>query len=232
MAVSFPQYQGWVNDYARVIDSQYRTRISTLAAEVKEKTGAELAVVTVRSLDGMGIEDYAADLFKEWGIGQRGKDNGILFLVAVDERRLRIEVGYGLEPIIPDGLAGEMRDRYMVPDLQNGNYGRGFYRAVAAAAGIIARDAGVTITGATEPDRTRGESRDREGGGFFFILFLIFLMIITRGRILPWLLLGSMMGGGRRGGGWGGFSGGGGFGGGFGGFGGGMSGGGGVSGRF
>jgi len=217
-----------VNDFAGVISSSDEQQIEALATEVFEKTGAALVVATVENMGGVSEEEYAVRLFKEWGIGQAGKDNGILFLFAMQERKVHIEVGYGLEGLIPDGLAGEILDRYAVPDFQNSDYGRGFYRSMLAAATIIAQDAGVQLTGSqdTKPPSSSMRENGSGYGGLFAIVIFIVLMIVTKGRILPWLLLGMMSGGGKGGGG---FKGSGGFGGGFGGFGGGMSGGGGAS---
>ncbi len=227
----FPKPQGWVNDFAHVIPLTYQRKIEAVAREVKEKTETELVVVTVGNMGGASIEDYAVGLYQAWGIGAKGKDNGVLLLASMEERKVRIEVGYGLEGILPDGVCGEIRDRYMVPDLGAGNYGMGFYKGILAVAEVIAKDAGVKITG-TQGIVRRSRSSSRGGaGGLFLIAIFVLLMIFTKGRILPWLFLGAMMGGGGRGG-WGGFGGGGFGGGGFGGFGGGMSGGGGASGSF
>ena len=223
--VRYPSYVGWVNDFARVLSPQSTQQITAIAQEVKNKTGAEIAVVTVPDMGGQTVEPYATSLFERWGIGGKDQDNGILILLAQAERKVRIEVGYGLEGILPDGFCGEILDRYAVPDFRRGDYGSGFYRTVLAVAGVIAEDAGVTITGAIAPRPRARSSSGRSGGNIFFVIIIIFLMIITRGRIVPWLFLSMMMGGGGRGGGFGG----GGFGGGFGGFGGGMSGGGGSS---
>ena len=215
-----------VHDFARVISPSYENRLEILAREVLQKTGATLVVVTVEDMGGSSIEEYAAGLYEAWGIGQKGEDKGVLFILAIQERKVHIEVGYGLEGLLPDGLVGEILDRYAVPDFQDGNYGRGFLRSMLSVSEIIARDAGVTITGVGTPRSSPSQtSTRRRGGGLFFIILMIFLMIVTRGRILPWLFLGLLMGGGGRGGSFGG----GGFGGGFGGFGGGMSGGGGAS---
>jgi uncharacterized protein len=221
--------RGWVNDFAGVISQYYETKMGTISAEVKRKTGAELTVVTVKSLDGQDIETYASQLYEAWGIGEKGKDNGVLILLAMAERKIRIEVGYGLEPILPDGLTGGILDEYVMPDLRNGEYGLGLYRGLLKITEIVAKNAGVQITGIPsvdqQPRSDMGNRRRSSGGGIFLIIVFIFLMIVTRGRILPWLLLSMFMGGGRGGGGFGS----GGFGGGFGGFGGGMSGGGGAS---
>jgi len=226
-AIKFPEYIGWVSDFAGVMSEASKTQITVLAEEVNRKTGAEMAVVAVDSMQGLTVEDYAVRLFQKWGIGKKGKDEGILFLFARKERKIRIEVGYGLEGILPDGLCGEILDKYTVPDLRNGNYGEGLYRGAVAVAGVIAKDKGVQITGAVEPTFDgAGRKHGLSFGEILVVVIFILLMIVTKGRLLPWLLLGMLSGG--KGGGGGGF-GGGGFGGGFGGFGGGGSGGGGAS---
>lgn len=221
----FPDPEGWVNDYAQTISSEFESKIEGLAVEVERKTGVEMTVVTVENMQGWTVEEYASRLYEAWGIGKRGLDNGVLLLLAMEERKVRIETGYGLEGILPDGRAGEILDRYALPDFRDGAYGSGLYRSLVAVAAIIAEDRGVTITG-TERIRFRSERPESRGGsGLFFIIVFVFLMIVTRGRILPWLIFSMMMGSGGRGGSFGGGS----FGGGFGGFGGGMSGGGGAS---
>jgi len=224
-----PDYRGWVNDFAHIVSYSYEEKLDLLASEVKRKTGVEMVVVTVENMGGLTVEDYSSRLFASWGIGERGKDNGILFFLALEERRMRIEVGYGLEGILPDGLVGEIRDRDMLPDFRTGDYGRGFYRGMVSVADIVGKGAGVSLSDTEHVERPSRSPRE-SGGGIVTLVIFIVLIILTRGRILPWLFLGAMMGGGRRGGGF--SSRGGGFGGGFGGFGGGMSGGGGASGRF
>jgi uncharacterized protein len=224
--VQFPQYVDWINDFAGVMSEESKTNLSVLAQEIEQKTEAELAVVTVDSMQGLSVEDYAARLFSAWGIGKKEKDEGILLLLAMKERKVRIEVGYGLEGILPDGLCGEILDKYTWPALRNGNYGEGLYLGAVAVAGVIAKDKGVQITGAVEPNFGRSQGKNRFSFGEWFIIILFILLVIaTKGRIIPWLLLGMMSGGRGSGGGFGG----GGFGGGFGGFGGGSSGGGGAS---
>lgn len=238
-AKDWPRPSGPVADYAHMIPAKYTQGISALALELSQKTGAALVVATVPSLDGDTVENAAVTMFEKWGIGQKGKDNGLLILVAQKERKLRIEVGYGLEGIIPDSLAGRVRDQFLVPYFKKGRFGAGLYGASAALAQIIAKDAGVTLTGVPQVS-VRGR-RGRGLGGLLGLLIpavIVLMMMRRRGRgmtggrggggsLLTGLLLGSMLGGGGRGSGGGGF---GGFGGGFGGFGGGMSGGGGASG--
>ena len=117
-----------------------------LATEVQQKTGAQIAVVTVNSLEGETREDYAADLYKHLGIGAKGKDNGVLILIAPKDRQYKIEVGYGLEPVINDARAGDV-GRDMVPDLRKGDYSAAALTGATGVAQFIAADAGVQLTG-------------------------------------------------------------------------------------
>lgn len=232
-----PQPRGYVNDFAGVIDAGTAQRIEALALELQQKTGAQIALVTLKSLDGGDVQDTANRLFEAWGIGQKGKDNGLLFLDAIEERRIWIEVGYGLEGILPDGKVGGIRDQYIIPYLSQGDRPNGYWNGMVALASVIAADAGVELTGVPQVSPPRQSSRTARGiGGIIPILVFIILMILMGRRggrglwIFPFLFLG---GGGFGRGGWGGSSfGGGSFGGGFGGFGGGMSGGGGAGGGY
>jgi uncharacterized protein len=210
---------------------------------VERATGAQFAIVTVDSLEDEPVEDVAVRLFKEWGIGKKGTDEGLLVLLAIKDRKNRVEIGYGLEPLISDGYAGGVL-RGIRPILRQGNYGGALMAAAQQLGQHVADAKGVTIEGQPRPQTG---ARDSDGGGGIFglIIFFVILMFMMRviggrgggsglGGFLTGMLLGNMMGG-RRSGGWGGGGFGGGFGGGgggggFGGFGGGSSGGGGASG--
>lgn len=230
-AQKFPEPVGAVNDFANVIPQNYQNQIEAIAREVWQKTNTAIVDVTIPTLEDYDLEEYATRLYEKWGIGKAKEDKGVLILNAIQERKVRIEAGYGVEGILPDGKVGGIIDDYMIPLLKRGDYGQAHLNAVIVIAQIIAEDAGVQLTGRmNEPQRGAERSRGSGIGKLFSILFVIFLIIITRGRIIPWLIIGSMTGGGRGRDDWGGFGGrGGGFGGGFGGFGGGMSGGGGAS---
>jgi uncharacterized protein len=207
--------------------------------------------VTVKSLDGIPKEDYAADLYKSLGVGAKKSNRGVLLLVAPNERQYRIEVGYGLEPVINDARAGDI-GRDMVPYLKSGDYNRAALTGATGIAQFIAADSGVQLTGV--PSR---RPRQQESNTPWWLpllipigIFLLVRWLSSRGRgtggprsgmrsggsALPWIMMGSGMGRGGWGGGFGGSSGGwgggGGGGGGFGGFGGGMSGGGGAGGSW
>jgi len=231
----FPAPQGLINDFADIIPPAYEEQMNSLSREVLEKADAALTVVTFKDIGGADIDEFTNRLYERWGVGKKGEDRGVMILVALKERRIRIEVGYGLEGIIPDGLAGQIRDQAIVPYLKKDEFGPGLFNGLAALAGIIAKDQGIELLGkpALPQSATSKPSRTYGIFPFLFLLFL-FIFLLRSGRLgigtfLLLMLLGGGRGGSRGGGSIGGFSG---FGGGFGGFGGGMSGGGGASGSF
>ncbi len=226
-AQDLPQPTGWVNDFAGVISPEYQKKIESLIVQLEEKTSSEIAVVTVASIAPYDEVTYCRMLFDKWQPGKKGKDNGVLVLLAVKERRWRIETGYGIEGELPDGLCGQIGRDYMVPYFKQGNYSEGLFYGVAAIANIIAK--GAVIEGAQLPKKS---SEDLFVPIFFlvFIGFIILISFLQRKKYGKhyhdnqggWWLGGTS-------GGWssGGFGGGG-----FGGFGGGSGGGGGAGGGF
>ena len=240
--------QGYVSDFAGVLDARSRAAINSYADRIKQGTGAELAFVTVQSLEGEPIEDVANDLFRAWGVGQKGENNGAMVLLSVGDRRSRLEVGPGLGGAIPDGMAGQLLDD-MRPALRQQQYGAAMLAAAVRLGSAIAQSKGVAIPPPATAVRLRRAPQDSIPwplilAGIFFVLLLL-----RRGGggtrggygggggggFWTGMLLGGLLNsgrgggyGGRGGGGFGGYDSGGG-GGGFGGFGGGDSGGGGAS---
>jgi uncharacterized protein len=238
--------QGYVSDFAGVIDPESRAQLEDYAARVEQATGAQLAFVTIPSLQGEPIEDVTIDLFKAWGVGQKKKDNGAMLLLSIQDRRSRLEVGGGLGGAVTDGMSGLLLDD-MRPELRQGRYGPAMIQAAVRLGQTIANDQGVQIPPPASWQRPRRISRDSLPWPLIlFGLFLLFAFLrrggggyrgggfggggggFLTGMLLGTLLNGGRYRGGRDGGGFGGFDGGGG-GGGFGGFGGGSSGGGGAS---
>lgn len=221
---------GYVNDFARILDQSTIAQLTNICQQIDQKAHAQIAVVAINSLDGSDIDSYAVELFKKWGIGSKSTDRGVLILLAVKDHKYRIEVGYGLEPILPDGKVGGF-GREAVPYLKQSDYNRALLLMTSRVAQVIAQDAGVTITGArTQAPPPQAAPRPGMSLGAVVVLVIIGIILLSTpfGRILLWgLLLGGRGGGGYGGGG--GFGGGG---GGFGGFGGGSSGGGGASGSW
>ena len=130
---------GFVSDFAGVLGEPARSELNDLLDKTEKKTSAEIAVVTVPSLDGRDIDGYASDLFAKWHIGKEGKDNGVLLLVAPNERKVRIEVGYGLEPVLPDGLAGEIIREQIVPAFKRGDFEGGIRAGTERIAEIVSK---------------------------------------------------------------------------------------------
>jgi uncharacterized protein len=229
--------QGYVSDFAGVVDAQSKAELETYCTRVEQQTGAQIALVAIQSLSGEPIEDVANTIFRTWGVGKKGKDEGILLLLSVGDRRDRLEVGYGLEPLLPDGFDGEIL-RNMRPALRQSQYGQALVAAAATIGSRIAKAKGVTLDVAL-PLRYQPQQRQNSIPWPLIIGGIVLLFLVLGGGIsgggggfLPGLILGNILGGSSRGG-WGGGSGGG-FGGhdsggGFGGFGGGDSGGGGAS---
>lgn len=232
---------GYVTDLAGVIEPDTKTRLENLCTELQQKTGAQMAIVTVHSLEGESVEQYAVGLYKQLGVGSKQENRGVLLLLSPGEHKYRVEVGYGLEPVINDARAGDA-GRAMVPLLRQGDYSNAVFTAAWQLANYIAADRGVTLSGAP-PAPTAETGRGGESGSFpllwvgFFIFIVIRILAAairrTSGRRRGgggwwiWPIIGGMSGGGFGGssGGWSG-------GGGFGGFGGGSSGGGGASGSW
>ncbi len=246
---SLPKPTGYVSDLAHVIDPQSKASLEAYCTLVEEKTGAQIALVTMTSLEGEPIEDVANDLFRGWGVGKKKQDNGALFLLAIQDRKTRLEVGFGLGEAVPDSMAGLMLEE-MRPALRANQYGQAFLAAAEQLGSAIAKANNVSL-GQVKPhwvQETRRSQGKRIPWGFILLLVFILIALISRGSrgggygggggggFWTGLLLGELLGGGRRyggygggGGGFGGYDSGGGDSGGFGGFGGGDSGGGGAS---
>jgi len=228
----FPKPSGLVNDFAGVIPPSYKAKIRALTSELLQKTGIPIVVVTMPDIGGAEYNDYANRLYSAWGIGKKGEDKGVLIFVTLKERKMRIETGYGVEGVLPDGLVGEIRDKYMIPFFKKDEFGPGLLNGTVAIASIIAKSEGVTLTGKTALRRPPRRSSRGISIAPIIVIFLI-MMFLSRRRGGSWIFfLPFFFGGGgfgdRHSSG-GGFSD---FGGGFGGFGGGMSGGGGAGGSF
>jgi uncharacterized protein len=136
-AQAFPKPTGRVNDFANVIDSATEAEIDSKLDLLEQKTSSEIAVVTIKSLGDMSVEEYANKLFKEWGIGQAKQDNGVLVLVAPNDRKMRVEVGYGLEGVLPDGLAGQVIRDQFTPKFKSNDYSGGIKDGVDRLVQIV-----------------------------------------------------------------------------------------------
>ena len=136
-AADFPKPTGLVNDFAHLLSDGTISQLETQLYVLAQDTKAEVAVVTIDSLEGASIEQYAADLFSAWKIGEKDQNNGVLFLIASAEHKARIEVGYGLEPVITDGRAGRILDNEVIPYFKEGDYDQGVINGAAAIESFI-----------------------------------------------------------------------------------------------
>jgi len=214
----------YVVDLAGVVDDAAEGRLNALLRDLERQTTAQVLVLTVRSLEGESLEAFSIDVaHNRWKLGQKGKDNGVLITLALQERRYRFEVGYGLEAILPDSLVGSIGRERMVPAFRAGDYGGGLAAAAGEVAARVATASGVTLSGApavsSAPVPAQGRPRPSPlAFGLLLLLVPVFLWLLFRHpQVLIYLLLSSRGGGSRSswGGGGGGFGGGG--GGGFGG---------------
>ncbi len=218
-APDFPELTGRVVDNAELLDTATETQLSSTLAAHEKATGEQVVVVTLPDLGGETIEQYGYQLGRQWGIGQEGEDNGALLIVALDERQVRIEVGYGLEGRLTDAQSSAIISQVITPAFREGDYARGIVEGSQAMVQVLGGDP--LAQTAQRPER---ESKELGGAGIWLSILLFIVMMIVRGgggrggRGRGGLLGGALGGGGRSGGGLGG---GGGFSGGGGGFGGG-----------
>jgi uncharacterized protein len=238
---TLPAPTGYVNDFAGVLSPSIKANLEIICSQVDRQAHAQIAAVTIKTLDNdQPIDEFATALEEKWKVGRKGTDRGVLMIVVMNPRKYRIEVGYGLEGILNDAKVGDI-GRRMVPSLSQGDYNTGITLGVQQIAQIIATDAGVTLNLGQPVHQYHRQQAPAQisfmglllGGGA--ILLILFFLAKTGNMGLIFFLLGNLMGGGF-GGGRGGRDGGGGRdgdgGGGFGGFGGGSSGGGGASGDY
>lgn len=183
-ALEVPYLAGRVNDQAGLLDDSFEAQLDEQLRRLEEETGAQVVVLTVPSLEGDPIEDYSIRVAETWKLGQKGADNGVLVLIARDERRVRIEVGYGLEPVLTDALSGRIIDSLMTPKFRAGDFDGGVADAVGAIATAI-RGEPVDI-----PKSPRRSGRFNPAALIFFLIFglpFINAALTTRGAA-GWML--------------------------------------------
>ncbi|HEX4634566.1 MAG TPA: TPM domain-containing protein [Rhizomicrobium sp.] len=229
-APKFPALTGRVVDDAGILSSDTKSDLTRKLAALEQKTSRQLVVVTLSSLQGYEISDYGYQLGRSWGIGQKGLNNGILFIVAPNEHKTRIEVGYGLEPIVTDAFSSVVIQTQVLPKFRSGDFNAGVEAGVDALIQQLSLDPSeAERRAAVAAQQLRNQGHDSGGGGLAGLLIILFIFIAISRVFGGWGLLPFLfMGGPRSGGGWssgggGGWSGGGGFSGGGGSFGGGGS---------
>jgi len=214
-SLDVPKIEARINDNANIISSNDERKLETLLKDVESKTSSQVALLTINSLQGENLEDYAMRVAQSWQLGQKKFDNGVLMLVAMKEKKIRIEVGYGLESIITDAKSGYIIRNYIVPEFKNGNFTGGITNGLLAISGLVTNEFEITDSELAQYSKQQksGKRTQIPFGLFIFLFMFIFGGFRRRrGGLFTALFLGSLLGGGRSrgGGGFGGFSGGGG----------------------
>lgn len=168
-----PSPNFYVYDEAKVLESDTVNYIINLNKEMEAKTGSQVVVAVVNSLDGMEIEDYAVRLFRKWGIGDKQKNNGVLLLVSLEDRKVRIEVGYGLEGALSDSKAGNILDDYMIPYFEENKYDIGIRRGFTAVNSVIQDEYGIEL-----------ETLDSELSEILTLIIVIFIVVLVTAIVI------------------------------------------------
>jgi len=231
LAITIPKATSdfYVNDFANVMTTETKQLIMQKSVELQSKTGAQIVVATVNDMGGSAVEEYAITMARQYGIGEKQKNNGVLILLAISERKSRIEVGYSLEGALPDGKTGRIQDEYMTPYYAKNNFDEGLKNGYIAILNEVLKEYSITLDGTVSAQK--GAANNGSIPVAFQIIIVVFIIVLL---LVDWIFLGGTITrtlflffifnrGGRGGGGFGGGSGGGGFSGGGGSFGGGGS---------
>lgn len=168
----WPVATGWVNDYARVFTPAEYESMERIISSLNQRTGTEIAVVTIESSGQYTPKEYAVELFSRWGIGKAGTDNGLLILLSLEERRIEVETGYGLEGVLPDGRIGALLDRRFLPEAKQGRFGQGILAFLRELEQEL---------GGSDPNGpvTRASARQNEDGIWYWLALLVVAIIVA-----------------------------------------------------
>ena len=178
-AISLPEPTNnfFVNDFVDIIDSSDETEIMNIGADLYEQTTSQVVVVTIDSLDGYDVDEYALELGREWGVGSEDGDNGVVILLALTDRQISIQVGYGLEGCLNDGKVGRILDNYAIPYLSNNDYSTGLIEAYKAVVNVICEEYGIELN----PDYNINDydAEDEFGADAFGTMFVTIIIGIV-----------------------------------------------------
>lgn len=172
-ALPKPTNEFYVNDFANVLDGETEKHIVNVSSQIAKETGAQIVVVTVETLEGMEDEQYALALGREWGVGDEEKDNGVILLLSMAERSLRIEVGYGLEGALPDGKCGRIMDEYIIPYFSDDSYSFGIKTGFDQIAYEVCKEYAINV-----PDGVSAAEMPEEDDGWTWVVIAIILLVI------------------------------------------------------
>lgn len=187
-ALDIPPLQGPVNDYARLFTPQELEALNSYLYAVDRKSDLQIAVLTIPSLEGENLEDYAIRVAERWEIGQKGKDSGVLLLVAAEDRKLRIEVGYGLEGLITDAQASRIIRSVIAPEFKRQRYGEGVLLGVKTITGLVLQDETLISQSMRQPDR-QDSSVPLPALLLFIIIYLLGARFMPGGIVWPLLFI-------------------------------------------
>ena len=216
-ATPSPTASFYVNDSAGVLSSAQEAKMLSAAEALAKQTGAQVVVLTVTSLDGKAIEEYALEIARDWGIGDKDEDNGVLILLSTGDREIRVEVGYGLEGCLPDGKTGRLIDTYAIPYYAENDFSAGTEQLFYAVLNVVCEEYGIDPASLDVPVMDTAEEEATVWDLIYLgaaVIGFVVIMILTRGRALIFLGFGGFGRGGHGGGGGRNFGGGGSFGGG------------------
>jgi uncharacterized protein len=181
----------YIQDYAGVVNADTRSRINSIGSQLAAKTKAQIVVVTTKTLEGMPIGEYSLGILRQWGIGDKTLNNGIVIVVAVDDKQSRIEVGYGLEGALPDAKTGRIQDEYMLPYFQKGDYDKGILNGYLAVATEAAKEYKLELkTDAKPVQRVQSTNQDTWWNGLPWWVKIAAVSIVIFLFMLDWLFFG------------------------------------------
>lgn len=184
-----PTNNFFVNDFANVIDDEVEIELQAIGEDIYKQTTAQIVVVTVDSLDGYAVEDYALELGREWGVGSAEADNGVVLLMSVNDRQVTIQVGYGLEGCLPDGKTGGILDTYAVPHLRNDNFSTGLANAYKAIANVVCVEYGIELDNLNVEDYKHNYDFYNEDEISTVELVIVFIIIFLTISLFVFIIL-------------------------------------------
>lgn len=187
-AITYPTLNGYVTDNANIIDADYKQKITDLADKINKETTVEIAVLTIESLEGDSPENYALQTFRQNGVGKKDNNNGLLILVAKNDRKYKFEVGYGLEGTIPDAMKVPIGDKIITPNFRNGDYGKGIYESMIVIEGLATNNTEV-LSKYGMIQKSGGESGSGGGGGDAMFIIMAIVVIGIFGVIFIFTMI-------------------------------------------
>ena len=193
-ALNVPALSAHVNDYAGIMKNSDKRKAEEYLSALENTTGIQIAVLTIPSLEGESLESYSYNVAEKWQLGQNGKDNGALLLVAMKEKKVRIENGYGLEDTLTDTKSGLIIRNVILPEFRNGNYSEGILRGVQNMGGIASGNAELVSKSVSEPENSSSGAESILFGFLFVFGWFILFSCLASGRQnhwLPWIIFSS-----------------------------------------